>query len=37
MAKKNFDEIKTKVDKWSFYSNYGVKRGDKPVLISKNW
>ena len=34
---KNFDEIKTKVDKWSFYSNYGVKRGDKPVLISKNW
>ena len=34
---KNFDEIKTKVEKWSFYSNYGVKRGDSPVLISKNW
>lgn len=31
----NFDVIKKRVDKWSFYSNYGVSADDKPILISK--
>lgn len=32
---KVFDNIKGQVDNWSFYSNYGVKKGSKPILISK--
>ena len=33
-----FDIVKNNVDNWSFYSNYGVKYGEKPILISqKAW
>lgn len=34
---KVFDKVKTRCDKWSFYSNYGVAKDAKPDLIcSKN-
>lgn len=31
----NFDIIKKKVDKWSFYNNYCVGEKEKPILIAK--
>ena len=30
-----FDLVKTQVDDWSFYSNYGVGKDEKPDLISR--
>lgn len=34
---KVFDELKNYSDNWNFYSNYGIKRESKPILISSKY
>jgi len=34
---KVFDVLKDYCDNWRFYSNYGVKKGDLPILISSKY